>query len=56
MNFKEFLKENREKVNKLAEMNTLRNGKGLAVLSKNDVCRDATEDEWDKIYACKEKE
>lgn len=49
MNFKEFLNQNAEKVSRLAEANTTRNSNGEVVLSKDDIWREPTEDEWDTI-------
>ena len=45
ISFKEFIKQNKEKIRKLAEINTIRNSKGEVVIAKDDPSRN--EVEWD---------
>jgi hypothetical protein len=44
--FVKFIKQNKEKVYRLAEQNTVRNSKGQIVISKNDPW--FHENEWDE--------
>jgi len=46
-NFEEFFQKNKDKINKLAEMNTKRNDAGDAVISRDDPW--FYEDEWDEL-------
>ena len=46
--YTEVIKKNKEKIQKIAEANTIRNQDGLPVISKNDPWRKETE--WDDLY------
>jgi hypothetical protein len=45
ISFKDFLKQNKEKIRKITEENTVRNSKGEVVITKDDSWRNETE--WD---------
>jgi hypothetical protein len=47
-NLKDFIKQNKEKIYKAAEENTVRNTKGQATISKDDPW--FYENEWDKHF------
>ncbi len=46
--FKDFLRDNKEKIYKIAEKNTAKNKDGIPVIAKDDPWHD--EDEWDTHF------
>ena len=54
MDFKKFIRENKNKINTLSEKNCKRNEVGKVVIEKNDDW--ANETEWDDLYSNIKKE
>ncbi|SFM38372.1 hypothetical protein [Pelosinus propionicus] len=49
MNFTDFIEKNKDKIRKVAEANTVRNKKGIPVITKDDPWRN--EKEWDITFS-----